>query len=77
MPETYGRLLVATIRGFLVLERSSLRSNLGLQALERRWHIFGKKSAGHRAAVPHHFDQSGRNIAEHRDVGVSWAGKSD
>ena len=77
MPEAYGWLLVVTVRGFLVLERVPFCSNDRLQTLERRWHIFGKKGAGHRTAVSHHLDQSGRNIAEHRDVGVSWAGKSD
>jgi hypothetical protein len=77
MPEANGWFLVVTVRRFLVLVRSSFFLDCRSQTLECRWDVFGKNSAGDRAAVPHHFDQSDRHITEHSDVGVNRAGKSD
>ena len=77
MSEAYDWFLVIAVREFLVIERSSHFPDRGLQTIERRWNFFGENSTGHRAAVPHHLAQSDCHIAEHRDVGVSRAGKSD
>jgi hypothetical protein len=45
--------------------------------IERCRNVLCKQSARDGAAAVHHFDQPDCHVAEHRDIGVSRAGKSD